>query len=555
MIVSRRGLYQAVRVFMLAFTAAVFAFSAPSQVAGFDPATWATLGTLLVLFMLLLELGVPFLAFRNFGQREGDPGKINFDLPLYALTLAVFGWFPTAALSFFANLLTPGSSRKYLPLERLLVAGTRVPFFFAAGALRAAFGATVLQYSVWGFAAFFLMNALWIAAFILLWFDSITAMRTGASIGKIWRVQLRDGTLWMLFALQIVWGYLSTQILLRDGAVLGISTLLPLVLFALILRSLHNQRLAVHRLTLARDAVQAMLGARDPLPHINSILSSVHSELLKETLQILMYAGQGSGGWQTVAGIGPAPDDTAIQVRRHAMRGLSESRRDVSMASSSEYVVFAFAARDPAGRLLGVLTVQRPAGMERDMHRKQFQTAAAALAPLLRDFRSITATKNAAEVDALTGLANRATILEKFGRTLAKVVATGPCSIIVLDIDFFKSVNDELGHQAGDRCLQLIGFVIANNIRGCDHAGRIGGEEFIVLMPETGREVALVIGERLRQAIERSGFAHADGKPVTASMGIASASASDTVQTLIERADRGLYEAKRKGRNRVVEVA
>jgi len=553
--VSRRGLYQTVRVFMLAFTAAVFAFSAPSQVARFAPATWATLGTLLVLYMLLLELGVPFLAFRTFGQREGDPGKINFDLPLYALSLAVFGWFATAALSFLTNVLTPGSSRKYFPLERLLVAGTRVPFFFAAGALRAAFGATVLQYSAWGFVAFFLMSALWIAAFILLWFDSITAMRTGASILKIWRVQLSDGMLWTLFAVQIARGYLSTQIFLRDGAVLGIATLLPLVFFAVILRSLHNQRLAVHRLTLARDAVQAMLGARDPLPHINSILSSVHSELLKETIQILMYAAQGSGGWQTVAGIGPAPDEAAIQVRRHAMRGLIDSRRDVSMATSRECVVFAFAARDPAGQLLGVLTVQRPAGMERHMHRKQFQKAAAALAPLFRDFRSITATKNAAEIDALTGLVNRATILEILRNTLANVSATGPCSIIVLDIDFFKSVNDELGHQAGDRCLQLMGFVIANNIRGCDRAGRIGGEEFIVHMPETGRDVALVIGERMREAIERSGFAHAGGNPVTASMGIACASASDTVQTVIERADRGLYEAKRHGRNRVVEVA
>jgi diguanylate cyclase (GGDEF)-like protein len=552
---SRRRLYQGVRFFMLAACAAIFAASAPAQVARWTPASWITLGALLVLFALLLELGVPFLAFRNFGQRDGDPGKINFDLPLYALTFAVFGWFATAALSFLANLLTPGSSRKYFPLERLLVASTRVPFFFAAGALRAAFGSAVLQYSVPGFAAYFAMNALWIAAFILIWFDALTAMRTGTGIGKIWRVQFRDGILWTLFAVQIAWGYLSTQVLLRDGAVLGIATLLPLVIFAAILRALHNQRLAVHRLTLARDAVQAMLGAHDPLPHINSILSSVHSELLKETLQIVLYGGNASAGWQTVAGIGPAPDDAALQVRRHAIRGLIESGRTVSTARSREHLVVAFAARDAVGRLLGVLAVHRPAGAERQMHRKQFETAAAALSPLLRDFRSITATRNAAAVDALTGLANRTTILETLRAALSDRRSSGPFSVLILDIDFFKAVNDQQGHQAGDRCLQLIGFVIANNIRACDRAGRIGGEEFIILMPDAGRDIAFVIGERLRDAIERCGFAHADGSPVTASMGIATATSPDTVQTLIERADRGLYEAKRQGRNRVMEVA
>ena len=551
---SRRRVYQGVRFFMLACTAAIFAARAPAEFARWVPASWMTLGVLLVIFVLLLELGVPFLAFRNFGQREGDPGKINFDLPLYALTFAVFGWFATAALSFLANLLTPGSSRKYFPLERLLVASTRVPFFFAAGALRAAFGSAVLQYSAPGFAAYFAMNALWVCAFILLWFDGLTAMRTGTGLGTIWRVQFRDGVLWALFAAQIAWGYASTQVFLRDGAVLGIATLLPLVLFAAILRALHDQRLAVHRLTLARDAVQAMLGAHDPLPHINSILSSVHSELLKETLQIVLYGGNASG-WETVAGIGPIPSDAALQVRLSAMRGLIEKDRTASTARSREHVVVAFAARDAVGRLLGVLAVHRPAGAERQMHRKQFEKAAAALAPLLRDFRSITATRNAATLDALTGLANRAAILETLHKALANGKSSGPSSVLILDIDFFKAVNDRQGHQAGDRCLQLIGFVIANNIRACDRAGRIGGEEFIVLMPDASRDVALVIGERLRDAIERCGFTHTDGSPVTASMGVATATLSDTVETLIERADRGLYEAKRQGRNRVVEVA
>lgn len=538
---------------MLALSAAIFAFAAPAHVAHWTAASWYTLAALVVIFAALLQMGVPFLAFRNFGQREGDPGKINFDLPLYALSFAVFGWFETSVLSVLAHLLTRGGPRRYVFTERLLVGTTRVPFFFAFGALRAAFGTTLLQYSGYGFAAFFAFNAIWIGAFILLWFDILTAIRTGSDVRNIWRVHLSDGVLWTIFAAQIVWGYVATQVFVRDGPMLALATLLPLVFFAAVLRSLHNQRLAVHRLTLARDAVQAMLGANDPLPHINAILSSVHSELLKETLQILMYAGTGSEVWQTVASIGPAPDDAAVQVRRHAMRGLIESERNTSSASSREHVVFAFAARDTVGRLLGVLAVHRAAGSEQQLHRRQFETAAAALAPLLRDFRSILAAQNAASVDPLTGLANRHTILENIRQTLGEHAGSN-CSIIILDLDLFKEVNDRLGHQAGDRCLQLVGFVIANNIRGCDRAGRIGGEEFIVLMPDAGRDIALLIGERLREAIEKSGFSYADGAPVTASIGVAAAGPSDTIESLVERADKALYAAKRQGRNRVVEL-
>ncbi|MDQ6930430.1 MAG: GGDEF domain-containing protein [Candidatus Eremiobacteraeota bacterium] len=541
-----------VRMLMLAFTAGIFAFSVRTQIAHWTVQTWWALGALLLLFAILLELGVPFLAFRHFGQREGDPGKINFDLPLYTLSFALFGWFATAVLSFCANLLTPGATRRYMFTERLLVASTRVPFFFVAGALRAAFGASVLQFSVNGFCAFFAMSFLWIAAFILCWFDVLTSLRAGTSLRKIWRAHLSDPTLWSIFGAQIVWGFASAQIYLRAGAVLGVASVLPLVLLAAVLRSLHAQRLAVHRLTFARDAVQALLGARDPLPHINAILASVHSELLKETLQILMHGGTGSDVWQTVTSIGPPPDDAAIQVRRHAMHALIETERSISTSSSQDHSVFAFAARDESGRLLGVLAVHRPAGAGQPIHRRQFETAAAALGPLLHDFSSIKKTQTAACIDPLTGLANRSTILDTLRRSLKRVDLGASCSILILDIDHFKTVNDRLGHQAGDRCLQLIGFVIASNVRSVDRAGRIGGEEFLVLMPDADRNVALVIGERLRQAIERSGFNYADGKPVTASLGVASAALGDTIETFVERADRALYEAKRGGRNRVI---
>ncbi|MBV8246787.1 MAG: GGDEF domain-containing protein, partial [Candidatus Eremiobacteraeota bacterium] len=213
-----------------------------------------------------------------------------------------------------------------------------------------------------------------------------------------------------------------------------------------------------------------------------------------------------------------------------------------------------FAARDTEGRLLGVLAVHRPAAVGFRASREPFEAAAAALAPLLRDFRAIVTTQNAASIDTLTGLANRRSIMELLSITLARVGIGQTCSVLLIDIDRFKDVNDRLGHQAGDRCLQLIGTVIAQNIRNVDRAGRIGGEEFLVMMPQTPSDVALGIGERLRNAVEHSGFAYESGAPVTASLGVATATITDTVESLIGRADKALYRAKREGRNRVVEI-
>jgi diguanylate cyclase (GGDEF)-like protein len=133
------------------------------------------------------------------------------------------------------------------------------------------------------------------------------------------------------------------------------------------------------------------------------------------------------------------------------------------------------------------------------------------------------------------------------------VRAGGRYAVLLLDIDHFKSINDLLGHQAGDRVLAQIGKVIAENIRGVDVAGRFGGEEFLVLLRDASRERALHVAERLREAIETGGFAYADGKPVTVSVGVAYARAVDGTADVVERADRALYRAKNAGRNRVVE--
>jgi diguanylate cyclase (GGDEF)-like protein len=125
--------------------------------------------------------------------------------------------------------------------------------------------------------------------------------------------------------------------------------------------------------------------------------------------------------------------------------------------------------------------------------------------------------------------------------------------VLLLDVDHFKSINDLMGHQTGDRALARIGHVIGENIRGVDVAGRFGGEEFLVLLRDASRERALQVAERLRGAIEAGGLAYADGKPVTVSVGVAYARAADLSSDVVERADRALYRAKNAGRNQVVE--
>lgn len=123
---------------------------------------------------------------------------------------------------------------------------------------------------------------------------------------------------------------------------------------------------------------------------------------------------------------------------------------------------------------------------------------------------------------------------------------------VLLDVDHFKSINDLLGHQTGDRALAKIGRTIAENIRGVDVAGRFGGEEFLVLR-DASRERTMQVAERLRSAVEASGLTYADGKPVTISIGVAYARPMDGASDVVERADRALYRAKHAGRNRVVE--
>ena len=126
-------------------------------------------------------------------------------------------------------------------------------------------------------------------------------------------------------------------------------------------------------------------------------------------------------------------------------------------------------------------------------------------------------------------------------------------SVMMIDIDRFKSVNDTYGHQVGDRVLKELGLVFWAVLREADIVGRMGGEEFAVILPETELTQTVEVAERLRKAVERTAVPLEHGLPlsVTVSIGIAPfAGAKTNVDTLLAHADKALYEAKREGRNR-----
>jgi len=123
-----------------------------------------------------------------------------------------------------------------------------------------------------------------------------------------------------------------------------------------------------------------------------------------------------------------------------------------------------------------------------------------------------------------------------------------PLSIIYFDIDHFKQINDTYGHKKGDFILKEVSKIILQNIRKTDIFGRWGGEEFIIILPFTNLENALILAEKLRKKIEEHDF---DGINITISFGVTELKIDDNADTLINRADEALYKAKNKGRNRV----
>ncbi|GHV54549.1 hypothetical protein FACS1894206_07570 [Deltaproteobacteria bacterium] len=163
-----------------------------------------------------------------------------------------------------------------------------------------------------------------------------------------------------------------------------------------------------------------------------------------------------------------------------------------------------------------------------------------------------------ARTDCLTGLANRQAFFQMATRELERIRrAGGSACLAMIDIDYFKEVNDSLGHMEGDKVLHFLAKVLVKNIRPYDIAGRFGGDEFVLLFPDTSTDMAHIVLERIRAAVEKAELSAGEGNPkVTASIGVAEipvhyAQSDSAFDSAVARADEALYKAKTWSRNQI----
>ena len=163
--------------------------------------------------------------------------------------------------------------------------------------------------------------------------------------------------------------------------------------------------------------------------------------------------------------------------------------------------------------------------------------------------------KRIATLDTLTGIFNRRACLERGQAMVAAAKRFGrPLTVMMIDIDHFKDVNDRHGHKVGDDVLKSFVSVVKDCLRQVDVFGRLGGEEFAVLMPETAEQGATIAAERIRKAVEKASF-DLGGQSLSITASIGSITGDDPLEIALKQADEAMYRAKRDGRNRVVMAA
>jgi len=210
------------------------------------------------------------------------------------------------------------------------------------------------------------------------------------------------------------------------------------------------------------------------------------------------------------------------------------------------------------GRAIGALIVEEGGGLDEVVSASRINALLEFAAHGALSIRSVTLlaeVERLARVDGLTALPNRRTFDETLDREVVRATRSNePLSLVMLDVDHFKRVNDTLGHAGGDEILRTIGRILATSLREIDLPARFGGEEFALVLPDCSGVAALTLAENLRQAIAS---AHGDRPElaVTVSAGIASFPRNAlTGAELLRHADAALYQSKRDGRDRVTLV-
>jgi diguanylate cyclase (GGDEF)-like protein len=238
-------------------------------------------------------------------------------------------------------------------------------------------------------------------------------------------------------------------------------------------------------------------------------------------------------------------DDQRLSRQLAAQRGRLESQR---MAADLER-----ARREGEAHRTALAQAEKSARLQTALALLAGLALLAVLFALVRIMRRGQRNATLAQTDYLTGIQNRRRITELGQQLLAAARERGdPVSVLLLDLDHFKSINDDYGHQTGDRALKAVADELKRHLRSGDELGRYGGEEFAVVLPATSTERATAIAERLRTAIATLTFdALGLDQPLTVSVGVATAQAEREFGELVARADAALYSAKQAGRDRV----
>jgi diguanylate cyclase (GGDEF)-like protein len=172
-------------------------------------------------------------------------------------------------------------------------------------------------------------------------------------------------------------------------------------------------------------------------------------------------------------------------------------------------------------------------------------------APVLANLRNLAIAERRAQTDSLTGLPNSRSVSDTVKRMVAHAGRNvSPLAALALDLDHFKQINDSYGHGSGDEVLAAVGSTLTTSRRESDFVGRVGGEEFLILLPDTGLQAAQLVAEKIRVAVAAITVPSIE-RAITASIGVAvlPEHAGDAT-SLLRHADRALYSAKKNGRNR-----
>ncbi len=268
-------------------------------------------------------------------------------------------------------------------------------------------------------------------------------------------------------------------------------------------------------------------------------------------------------GWGAAAVIG-----ASVPIAWTLLRAAMESHRALWAEGA---IATARAVAAPLGLLGGLFALRAVAGMlapdiaARPLHEGNAFNTSAALAFMLVGLminlvlalmvvgRLVSRLRQLSDRDALTGLLNRRALAPLLQREAGRLRRYGESyALLMVDVDHFKSINDDHGHAAGDRALVQLSEVLRQAAREVDHVARLGGEEFCLLLPHTDLAGATHLAQRVHEAVRRETWSEF-GRGITVSVGVAVAlSADEPPQAVLERADQALYRAKHAGRDRVV---